>query len=54
MKIIGVNEESPNGVIFPVKRIDQEPGKIFPVQEYDWKDIRSRIEPLVHKVIESL
>ncbi|NLW45711.1 MAG: flavodoxin family protein [Syntrophomonadaceae bacterium] len=54
MNIIGVNEEQPRGVTFPVKAVKKVDGYIFPKQEYDWNDIEMRLEPLVNKVIAAL
>lgn len=35
----------------PVKSVKKANNSIFPVQEYDWDDIRARIKPLISKVI---
>ncbi len=51
MNIIGVDDEQPRGMTFPVKAVKKVDGSVFPVQEYDWRDIASRLEPLVDKVI---
>jgi NAD(P)H-dependent FMN reductase len=51
MDIVGVDEEQPNGIIIPVKRVKKIEGSIFPIQEYDWKDIEERVSPLIKNVI---
>ena len=50
IQIVGVDEQWPNGIIFPVKEVRKSPDSIFPIQEYDWDDIRRRIAPLVYNV----
>jgi multimeric flavodoxin WrbA len=52
MDVVGLDEEWPNGIVFPVKEVQKDEKGIFPVQLYDWKDIRDRIAPLVEKVME--
>jgi hypothetical protein len=47
MNIIAMDNDGPRGVILPVKSVIHDDMFIFPIQEYDWKDIKSRIEPLV-------
>lgn len=54
MKIIGANDNWPNGVVFPVKEVIKDKNGIFPIQKYDWEDIRRRIKPLVKNVLKSL
>jgi multimeric flavodoxin WrbA len=54
MNIIGVDEEQPRGVTFPIKTVKKVDNSIFPEQEYDWNDIEMRLEPLVNKVIVAL
>ena len=54
MDIVGVSNEQPNGIVFPVKRAYKSDESIFPVQEYDWKDIEKRLYPLVCNVIKKL
>jgi len=51
MNIIGVDNEQPRGVTFPVKNVKQDNKSIFPIQEYDWGDIELRLSPLVNNVI---
>jgi multimeric flavodoxin WrbA len=51
MNIIGVNDEQPRGITFPVKEVKKHRESIFPVQEYDWNDIETRLIPLVHNVV---
>lgn len=50
MKVTGAGPEWPNGVLFPVARVTKDERSPFPVQEYDWEDVRRRIEPLVKNV----
>lgn len=54
MNVIGIDDKQPRGVTFPVKSVKKVEGSIFPVHEYDWDDIKLRIEPLVQNVIEKL
>lgn len=54
MKIIGANDNWPNGVVFPIKEVIKDKNGIFPIQKYDWEDIRKRIKPLVKNVLKSL
>lgn len=54
MDILGVNEEWPNGIVFPVKEVIKDENSIFPIQKYDWEDIKVRIEPLVNHMIDKL
>lgn len=51
MNIVGVDDQQPRGVTFPVKRVSKANDSIFPVQEYDFEDIKRRISPLVKKVM---
>lgn len=51
MNIIGVDNEQPRGVTFPIKSVQRDEKTIFPIQEYDWSDIESRLSPLVNNVI---
>jgi hypothetical protein len=52
MDVVGLNEDWPTGVAFPVKEIFRDEGEIFPLQLYDWADIEDRLTPLVLKVVE--
>jgi multimeric flavodoxin WrbA len=52
MEVVGLNEEWPNGIVFPVKEVKRDSGKTFPIQYYDWADIENRVTPLVTRVIE--
>ena len=52
MDVVGLNEEWPTGIAFPVKEILQDEDEIFPIQLYDWTDIENRVTPLVLRVIE--
>ncbi len=52
MKIIKVGQD--NGVVVPVKQVGHLSDSIFPVQVYDWGDIKRRIEPLVKAVLKSV
>ncbi|OGO07551.1 MAG: hypothetical protein A2Y92_00535 [Chloroflexi bacterium RBG_13_57_8] len=51
MNIIGIDNEQPRGVTFPVKNVRKDIKSIFPVQEYDWGDIELRLSTLVHNVL---
>lgn len=54
MDILGVNEEWPNGIAFPIKEVIKDENSIFPIQKYDWEDIKVRIEPLVNNMIDKI
>jgi hypothetical protein len=54
MDVVGLDQERPRGIVFPVKVVRHDPEAAFPIQEYDWKDIRRRLEPLVQAVVESV
>jgi len=54
MNIIGVDDEQPRGVTFPVKSVTKVDNSIFPKQEYDWDDIKMRVSPLVNNVLGKL
>lgn len=49
MNIIKIGQD--NGVAVPVKQVQRISDSIFPVQEYDWEDSKSRIESLVNAVL---
>jgi multimeric flavodoxin WrbA len=51
MNVLSADEQHPHGVTFPVKSVAKKEGCIFPVQEYDYKEIENRVIPLVSKVI---
>ncbi len=51
MKIMKIGQD--NGIVVPVKQAHHIPGSTFPVQEYDWDDIKHRIESLVSAVLSS-
>lgn len=51
MNILGVNEEWPNGIALPIQEVIKDENSIFPIQKYDWEDIKVRIEPLVNNMI---
>jgi len=51
MKVVGSDEQSPNGVVFGVKNLNLVPDAIFVEIEHDWNDIRSRLTPLVKNVM---
>jgi multimeric flavodoxin WrbA len=51
MNIIGLDNEQPRGITFPVKEVKKNPLSFFPIQDYDWTDIETRLIPLVHNVI---
>lgn len=54
MKVVGSDEQSPNGVVFGVKKISLVPDSIFVEIEHDWNDIRSRLIPLVKNVLDQI
>jgi multimeric flavodoxin WrbA len=54
MNIIGVDSEQPRGTTFPVKEVKRNYKSVFPIQEYDWNDIETRITPLINKIINQI
>ena len=54
MNVIGIDDEQPRGVTFPVKKVTRIEDSMFPLQEYDWNDIEKRVTPLVIKVLEKV
>ena len=52
MDVVGLDEEWPAGISFPVKEVLRDEDEIFPLQLYDWADIENRLTPLVLEVIE--
>lgn len=52
MDIVGESDEWPNGIVFPIKEVIKDKESIFPIQNYDWEDIKARIRPLFDNVIE--
>lgn len=54
MNILGINEEWPNGIVFPIKEVIRDEKSLFPIQKYDWEDIKVRIEPLVNNMIDNI
>lgn len=54
MDVVGINEENPNGIVFPVKNVSSSEDSIFPAQEYDWDDIEKRLYPLVVSAIKKI
>jgi hypothetical protein len=51
MDVVGLDEEWPTGIAFPVKEVLQDEDAIFPVQLYDWADVEDRVTPLVISVM---
>jgi multimeric flavodoxin WrbA len=51
MDVVGIDDECPNGVVFPVKEVQKIENEIFPIQIYDWVEIKNRLTPLVEKVV---
>lgn len=51
MDILKIGQPQANGVILPVKSVTKVDNCIFPVQEYDWQDIKLRLTPLVEKML---
>lgn len=54
MNVVGIDDEQPSGITFPVKSVTKVEGSIFPVQEYDWSDIENRVYPLVSNILKQL
>ncbi len=54
MKLISPAEGEPLGVCLPIARVSNDSASIFPVQEYDWQDIRKRLTPLVQTTIAAI
>lgn len=54
MKIVGIDEKQPNGVVFPVKHVKKDPESVFPVQEHVWNDIQRRIRPLITNLLRTI
>jgi multimeric flavodoxin WrbA len=54
MDVVSLNEEWPNGVVFPIKEVHREDAGVFPIQIYDWTDVESRMTPLVKRVMEKV
>lgn len=52
MDIVGAGEEWPRGVAVPIHTVTCAPDAVFPIQEYDWDDIRARVTPLARGVLE--
>lgn len=54
MKVIGMDEDNPNGVVFGIRSISAQTDSIFVKTEHDWDAIRQRMAPLVKKVIQEV
>ncbi|OPJ62895.1 NAD(P)H-dependent oxidoreductase [Clostridium oryzae] len=54
MNIVETDDEHSNGVILPVKSVKRIDTSIFPMQEYDWSDIKERLSPLVSNVLDAV
>lgn len=54
MDVLGVSEEWPNGIVFPIKEVSRDANSVFPIQHYDWNDIKVRIKPLVNTMIDCI
>lgn len=54
MKVVGSDEQSPNGVVFGVKNLKLIPDSIFVEIEHNWVDIRIRLIPLVKNVLDQI
>jgi hypothetical protein len=52
MDVVGLDEDWPTGVAFPVKEVFRDEDGLFPLQLYDWADIEDRLTPLILKVVE--
>jgi hypothetical protein len=51
MDVIGVDEQSPHGVVFGITSIRKPSDSLFVTIEHDWEDVRRRITPLVTNVM---
>ncbi|MRR28855.1 hypothetical protein EG834_00625, partial [bacterium] len=51
MQVVGVDEEWQDGAAFAITRLSMPEDSIFVKIEHDWGAIRSRVEPLVEKVL---
>lgn len=54
MDIVGVSDDWPHGIIIPVKEVLKDKNSVFPIQCYDWQDIKNRIKPLFNNVFEKI
>ncbi len=54
MKVIGLDEENPNGVVFGIRSISAQTDSIFVKIEHDWDTVRERVAPLVKRVIQEV
>lgn len=54
LKIIGADEQNPNGVVFGIRQLTKPADSIFVEITHDWDTINARILPLVEKVIETI
>ena len=52
MDVVGLDEEWPTGVAFPVQEVLRDEDGLFPLQLYDWAAIENRLMPLVLRVVE--
>jgi hypothetical protein len=51
MKVIGVDDEWPNGIAFGITNLTLPPDSIFVTIEHDWSAIRRKMIPLVKNVL---
>ena len=51
MQVVGVDEEWQDGTAYAITRLSMSEDSIFVTIEHDWGAIRSRVEPLVEKVL---
>jgi len=54
VKVIGMNEQWPDGAAFGIKSITMPQDSLFVQIEHDWKAIRSQITPLVLNVAKAI
>jgi len=51
MKVVGAGDDAPNGVVFGITDLRQNPGSIFVSIDHDWECIRLKLAPLVDNVM---
>jgi len=51
MKVVGAGDDAPNGVVFGITDLRQNPGSIFVSIDHDWDSIRLKLAPLVDNVM---
>ncbi len=51
MRVVGVDEPWPNGVVFGIQNLEKVPDSIFVKIEHDWGEVRNRLAPLVKNTL---